>query len=97
MKYEWDPHKNQLNLQNHKLDFADALLIFEQPMLVKLDERQDYGEDRWIGIGLLHLRVVVIIFTEPRPDTIRIISLRKATSYEQRQYEKAYRNEFGRA
>ena len=97
MKYEWDPHKNQLNRQNHKLDFADAALIFEQPMLVTLDEREDYGEDRWIGIGLLNLRVVVIVFTEPRPDTIRVISLRKATSNERKQYEQAYRNEFGRA
>jgi uncharacterized DUF497 family protein len=35
MKYEWDPRKNRLNRQNHKLDFADARLIFEQPMLVK--------------------------------------------------------------
>jgi uncharacterized DUF497 family protein len=96
MKYEWDPHKNQLNRQNHKLDFADAPLIFEQPLLVKLDEREDYGENRWIGIGLLYMRVVVIVFTEPHPDTIRVISLRKATSYERKQYEQAYRNEFGR-
>ena len=96
MFFEWDPDKNRLNRQNHKLDFADVPLIFEQPMLVRLDDREDYGEDRWIGIGVLHLRVVVIIFTEPRPDTIRVISLRKATSNERRQYEQAYRNEFGR-
>lgn len=96
MKYEWDPHKNQLNRQNHKLDFADAPLIFAQPMLVQLDEREEYGEDRWIGVGLLNLRVVVIVFTEPRPDTIRAISLRKATSNERKQYEQAYHDKFGR-
>ncbi len=65
-------------------------------MLVKLDDREDYGEDRWIGIGLLNLRVVVIVFTESHPDTIRVISLRKATSNEQNQYERAYRDEFRR-
>jgi hypothetical protein len=96
MKFEWDSRKNTTNVQKHRLNFADAHLVFEHPMLVKLDEREDYVEERLIGIGLLSLRVVVIVFTEPRPDTIRIISLRKATSYERKQYEQACRNEFGR-
>jgi uncharacterized DUF497 family protein len=95
MKFEWDPHKNAANRQKHRLDFADAHLVFEHPMLVKLDEREAYGEDRWIGMGLLNLRVVVIVFTEPHPDTIRVISFRKATSNERKQYEQAYRDEFG--
>ncbi len=56
-------------------------------MVVELDERENYGEDRYIGIGLLQGRVVVIIYTEPDEETIRIISLRKALSYERRYYE----------
>lgn len=95
MKFEWDPKKNAINVQKHGLNFADAHLIFEYPMLVRSDDREDYGEDRWVGIGLLNLRVVVIVFTEPRPDTIRVISFRKATSNERKQFEQAYRNEFG--
>jgi len=95
MKFEWDPQKNATNLQKHGLDFADAHFVFDHPLLVRVDDREEYGEDRWIGIGLLALRVVVIIFTEPRPDTIRVISFRKATSDERKQYEKAYQDEFG--
>lgn len=64
-------------------------------MLVKLDDREDYGEDRWIGIGLMDKRVVVIVFTEPGTDTIRVISFRKATTDERRHYEQAYKNQFG--
>ncbi len=95
MKFEWDPNKNAANLQKHGLDFADAHLVFEHPMLVKLDDREEYGEDRWIGMGLLALRVVVVIFTEPHSDTIRVISFRKARSDERKRYEKAYQDEFG--
>jgi len=46
MKFEWDKRENQANIEKHGLDFADAHKVFEAPMLVKLDERKDYGEDR---------------------------------------------------
>lgn len=95
MHFEWDEQKNQINIEKHGLDFADAHKVFEYPMLVNWDDRKDHGEDRWVGIGLMDLRVVVIVFTEPDEDTIRIISLRKATSDERKRYEKAYEDEFG--
>jgi uncharacterized DUF497 family protein len=60
---------------------------YSQPLVVELDTRANYGEDRYIGIGLLQGRVVVVIYTEPDEKTIRIISLRKALSYERRYYE----------
>jgi uncharacterized DUF497 family protein len=50
---------------------------------------QNYGEERWIGIGILKTLLAVVVFTEPKPDTIRIISARKATRNE----EKIYRDE----
>jgi len=64
-------------------------------LLVNLDDREDYGEDRWVGVGLMDMRVVVIVFTEPDADTIRIISFRKAISDERKRYEQTYRDEFG--
>lgn len=64
-------------------------------MLVALDEREDYGEDRWIGIGLLNGRVVVVVYTEPDDETIRIISLRKALSHERKRYEQYLKNRLG--
>ena len=95
MKFEWDKRKNQSNIEKHRLDFADAPKVFEAPMQVKLDERKDYGQDRWIGIGLMDMRVVVIVFTEPKENTIRVISFRKATTDERKRYEQAYKDEFG--
>ena len=56
-------------------------------MLVRLDTRRDYGEDRWIGIGLLRSTVAVVVFVEwEDEETIRIISARKATTYETGQF-----------
>jgi hypothetical protein len=38
---------------DHRIDFADVPAVFNGPMLIELDDRQDYGEERWIGLGLL--------------------------------------------
>lgn len=92
MNFEWDEEKRRANISNHGLDFADAWEIFEGPMLAAFDEREDYGEERWIGIGLLSRRVIVIVFTERGEDTIRIISLRKALKHERIKYEQAIRD-----
>lgn len=63
MNFEWDEEKNSENISKHGLDFSDAAAIFASPMLIVLDDRADYGEDRWIGIGFLNERVVVVVFT----------------------------------
>ncbi|NCQ85796.1 MAG: BrnT family toxin [Microcystis aeruginosa W13-18] len=73
-------------------DFADAYRIFNLPMVVELDERENYGEVRFVAIGLLDGRVVVIVYTEPDAQTIRIISLRKSLSDEQKYYEQYLKN-----
>ena len=95
MKFEWDQQKNQANIAKHELDFADASKVFRLPLRVSLDERQDYGEERWVGLGILDGRVVVVVFTEPDQQTIRIISLRKALPYERKRYEQYLKNELG--
>ena len=95
MNFEWDERKNESNISKHGFDFADADRIFNLPMLVFFDDRQDYGEDRLVGIGLLDGRVVVVVYTEPDQETIRIISLRKALSYERKRYEQYLKNRLG--
>lgn len=92
MNFEWDEEKRRSNIIGHGLDFADSREIFEGPMLTGLDEREDYGEDRWIGVGLLKGIVVVIVFTERGEDTIRVISLRKALKHERIKYEQVIRD-----
>ena len=94
MKFEWDEEKNKENIRKRELDFNDAWEIFNAPMLTNLDTREDYGEDRRVGIGFLKNFVVVVTFTE-RPDVIRIISLRKALKHERTRFEEALRNELG--
>ena len=92
MKFEWDPQKNETNLVNHGLDFEDTPSIFRLPLRISLDRRDDYGEDRFIELGLLDGRVIVVVFTEPSTTTIRIISLRKALPYERKVYEQYLKN-----
>jgi len=95
MRFEWDECKNQLNLAKHGFDFTDAFRLFNLPMVVEFDEQDDYYEDRWVGIGLLDGRVVVVIYTGPDEETIRIISLRKALSHERKRYEQYLKNRLG--
>jgi uncharacterized protein len=53
MDFEWDDLKNRDNIRKHHLSFADACEVFEQPLLVDVDSRTEYGETRYIAIGLL--------------------------------------------
>jgi uncharacterized protein len=92
MNFEWDERKNETNLDKHGFDFADAYRIFDLPMVVELDQRNDYTEDRWIGTGMLDGRVVVVIYTELDNVTTRIISLRKALTHERKRYEQYLKN-----
>ena len=93
MNFEWDEQKNEANIHKHGFDFTDAWEIFESPMLTAPDTREDYGEERWIGIGFLRERVVVIVFAERSDDIIRVISLRKALKHERIRLEEAIRDQ----
>jgi len=87
MTFEWDESKREENTAKHGIDFADIPVVFDGPMLVRLDTRRDYGEDRWIGIGLLCATVTVVIYVEwEDEETIRIISARRATRHESRDF-----------
>jgi len=88
MNYEWDENKNRNNIEKHGLDFQDAIIVFDAPMLIAEDARKDYGETRISGIGIINNFIVVIIYTEnEEKDIRRIISFRKATKSERTFYE----------
>lgn len=87
MQFEWDEVKNLENIRKHEIDFADVPEMFEAPMLIELDDRFDYGEDRWLGIGFLGNGVAVVVWTERQNDVIRIISARRANRYERQRLE----------
>jgi uncharacterized DUF497 family protein len=81
MRYIWNEAKRKSNLKKHGLDFADAEKVFVGPMVLFEDSRENYGEQRMIGIGLLDCLVVLIVHVEA-DETIRIISMRKADTDE---------------
>ncbi|MGL5135058.1 MAG: BrnT family toxin [Planktothrix sp.] len=85
MEFEWDEAKRLTNLRKHGIDFIDVAIVFEGDIVTVEDERFNYGEQRFVTLGLLQRRVVVIVHTE-RENFTRIISARKATKYEQQIY-----------
>lgn len=87
MRFEWDEAKRESNILKHGIDFIDVESVFEGETVTILDDRFDYAEDRFITLGLLDRRVVVIVHTETN-DVIRIISARKATKNEEISYFK---------
>lgn len=92
MQFEWNPAKNQENIRKHGIDFSDIPAVFASPMLIAVDDRHDYGEERWVGIGLLVDIVVVVVWTELAEDRVRIISARKANRRERDHYEQILTN-----
>jgi uncharacterized protein len=95
MRFEWDEAKRLANLQKHGVDFRDAPEMFTGKMVIALDRRVDYGEERYIGFGVLQGRVMAVVFSRRLPDIIRIISLRKANPREQRRYEQTVTDRLG--
>ena len=89
MTFVWDEKKNRRNIRKHGIDFRDVAEMFNHPMLVFPDRRRDYGEDRWVGVGLLRNIVAVVVYVEwEDEETIRIVSARKATRYESEEFHK---------
>lgn len=82
MRYTWNEAKRQKTLRERGLYFSRAREVFDGPTFVFEDDRWDYGEDRWVTIGLLDFKVVVVVHTES-DDEIHVISLREATRNEQ--------------
>ena len=60
MNFEWDKAKNRSNIRKHGLDFADAEEMFRGEIIVEPDTREDYGEKRWRGIGVIRGRTAAI-------------------------------------
>jgi uncharacterized DUF497 family protein len=95
MKFEWDENKNSENIRKHRIDFNDVVEIFHGPMIVNLDDRFDYNEDRLIGVGFMENMITIVVFIEKDADVIRIISARKANKNETRHFKEEIKNRLG--
>lgn len=85
MEISFDPAKRDATLRERGLDFADAAQVFDGPVFEFEDDRAMYPEPRYSTIGLLHDRMVVVIWTETANGR-RVISMRKANEREQAKF-----------
>ena len=83
--FTWNEAKRRANLRKHGIDFVDAPKIFQGLTFTAEDDREAFGERRFLTLGLLEDQVVSVAHTE-RDDEIRIVSIRKATKHEARYY-----------
>ena len=90
MDIEYDHAKRDLTFDKRGLNMARAAEVFTGPHLPVPDIRFDYGEERFVTVGLLDERMVILAWT-PRGAAFRIISMRKANERE----EKRYRHRLG--
>jgi uncharacterized protein len=86
MQIEFDSNKRDKTLLERELDFADAAKVFAGHQFTAPDNRKDYSELRFITVGKLDERMVVIVWT-PRGENRRIISMRKCNEREQKFYQ----------
>ena len=87
MKLTWDEEKRRRTLNERGLDFADCALVFAGPTFSFIDDRENYGEDRHITVGVLQGELVLVVHTE-RNDSTRIISMRRANEQEKTEYSR---------
>jgi hypothetical protein len=87
LKFEWDDAKAQANLGAHGVSFDLAKTVFKDPFAIeRLDDREDYGEERFVIIGRVEGNVLLFVAFTEREGRIRVISARRATQYEQDNY-----------
>lgn len=87
MRISFDPAKNEWNIRVRGLSFLSAADFDFEHALYAVDDRRDYGETRYVALGMLGDRLHVLCFVETE-DGIRVISFRKANPREVRRYEK---------
>jgi uncharacterized protein len=79
LQFEWDESKAKLNLEKHGVSFFTAAATFRNERIERIDDREDYGEVRWIALGRAGLEVYRVVFTWRNENRIRIISAQKAS------------------
>ena len=84
--FQWDDLKAAANYAKHGVTFEAARDVFKDPLAIEqMDDRQNYGEERWTILGMAEDRLLLVAYTM-RGDSIRVISARAAEPYERREY-----------
>ena len=89
MEFEWNDAKARANWKAHGVRFELAKTVFRDPFAIeRVDDREDYGEERFVIVGMAEGHVLLYVAYAEREERIRIISARRATQYEQDDYFK---------
>ena len=88
VEFAWDESKNRVNQRRHGVSFETAVLVFDDPRQVSIQDREVDGELRWQTIGMAKgLQLLLVAHTvDEEAEVIRIISARKATPRERNAY-----------
>jgi uncharacterized protein len=89
VSFEWDPRKAAANLHDHGVSFEEASTTFEDPLQIHFaDDSHSIREQRFLCLGISDQgRLLIVVYTEPRSETVRLISAREATRRERKGYE----------
>jgi uncharacterized DUF497 family protein len=88
MRITWDTKKAEINFKKHKIHFSDAEMVLYDPFAMTLEEHLVATEERFATIGSDSIGRIIAVVYSYRADTIRLISARRATPTERKQYEK---------
>jgi uncharacterized DUF497 family protein len=91
LEFEWDEAKAKINLEKHRVSFLTAAAIFLGERLERIDDREEYGELRWIALGRVESEVYRVVYTWRDENLVRLISAQKASKDERGIY---YRETF---
>jgi hypothetical protein len=89
MEFEWDSGKAEANRRKHRVSFEEGARVFLDPQRIEtVDDRENYGEERWKTVGLVEPALLAVVYTVRGKDghLIRLISARKADAHERVQY-----------
>jgi len=87
LEFEWHEAKADASVRTHGVSFDWASTAFKDPFAIEwLDDREDYGEIRFVLVGMAEGKVLLFVAYTERDERIRIISARRVTQYEQDEY-----------
>jgi uncharacterized DUF497 family protein len=91
LQFEWRSAKAEANFRSHGVSFDLAKTVFKDPFAIEfLDDREEYGEQRFVIVGMAEGKVLLFVAYTEREERIRVISARRATQYEKDDYFQQY-------
>ena len=86
LQFEWDENKAAANIVKHGVSFLTAAEVFANELIEKIDDREDYGELRFIALGRVDFGIYRVVYTRPDENLVRLISAQKASRHERELY-----------